>query len=965
MPVASHPIKAVEIFCSYSHLDEALRDELAAHLSSLKREGVKHWHDRMIKPGGNWKGEIHEHLDTAHIILLLISADFLKSDYCYDIEMRRAMERHEAGKARVIPIILRPCDWETSTFGKLQALPNGAAPVTEWPNRDSALRDVAKGIRAVVEELLDASSSAATSSAGGSKSPPRIFIPRAPAIGFVARRDTDGRDIVERLKERLAPQPQGQLVTLSGPGGIGKTTLAAEAARELEKTFGGRVVWSSADGRADFTLSTLLDDTATQLGREDLRPLAPDAKEAAAHALVADPPTLVVLDNYETIKPDAQQRIEAWFKDARCSALFTSRQRIGATVSVAVAAMSREEAEEFLQRTIEQTQDAKMFSAEIRRRVYETAEANPFVMQWVVAQLDAAQEPHTVLEELQHGTGDAAERVFDRSFNLPQLGDDGRAALLALSLFAPSAARNALADVAGFGDDSQRLREAVKNLRALWLIKALDQNSRFAVEGLTRSLAAARLSKDPCAAEFRQRFVACFLSYAETHAQTTPEDFAALEADKDNALNAMDAAFEMNDWDSVIQIHFALEEFLDMRGYWDEAIQRGVLAVKAARNSQSDDRLALLLHNLAVIFQRRGELDEARRLYNESLAINKRLDNQSGIACTLHNLAAIAQSQGEIEEARGLYNESLEIEKRLGDQSGIASTLHQLGRLAQSQGEIEEARGLYNESLAIAKRLGDQSSIASTLHNLAAIAQSQGEVEEARGLYNESLAIKKRLGNQSGIASTSHQLATLAQSQGEVEEARGLYNESLEIKKKLGDQSGIAITLHQLAMLAHEQGEIEEARGLYNESLAIGKRLGDQSGIAITLHELGSLAQSQGEIEEARGLYNESLEIEKRLGNQSGIAISLHALAVIAGSQGNFVGARQLYEESLEISKRLGDKSNIGLISYNVGLLAEKEGNREEAVRLMREVLSIFEKLKSPYAEMARRNLERLEGESS
>ncbi len=89
----------------------------------------------------------------------------------------------------------------------------------------------------------------------------------------------------------------------------------------------------------------------------------------------------------------------------------------------------------------------------MRQHIYETAEANPFLMEWVVAQIGAAQEPDTVFEELAEGEGDAAQRVFDRSFNLPQLGEDGRAALLALSLFVPSASREALAEVAGFGDD--------------------------------------------------------------------------------------------------------------------------------------------------------------------------------------------------------------------------------------------------------------------------------------------------------------------------------------------------------------------------------------------------------------------------------------------------------------------------------------------------------------------------------
>jgi hypothetical protein len=152
MPVK--PAKPIEIFYSYSHKDEELRDELEKHLSILKRQGViTGWHDRRIGAGKEWEGEIDEHLNTADVILLLISSDFLASDYCYDKEMRRALERHDAGEARVIPVILRPVDWEGALFGKLQALPKNAKPVTEWPNRDRAFRNIARGIRAAVEEL--------------------------------------------------------------------------------------------------------------------------------------------------------------------------------------------------------------------------------------------------------------------------------------------------------------------------------------------------------------------------------------------------------------------------------------------------------------------------------------------------------------------------------------------------------------------------------------------------------------------------------------------------------------------------------------------------------------------------------------------------------------------------------------------------------------------------------------------
>ncbi len=144
----------IEIFFSYSHKDELFKDELEKQLSSLRWQGiVTNWTDRAIIPGQEWAGEISKHLATAQIILLLISPDFMASPYCYSVEMKRAVERHERGEAHVIPIILRSIRWQDAPFGKLQALPRDAKPVKSWPDQDEALYNVAEGIRKVVEKL--------------------------------------------------------------------------------------------------------------------------------------------------------------------------------------------------------------------------------------------------------------------------------------------------------------------------------------------------------------------------------------------------------------------------------------------------------------------------------------------------------------------------------------------------------------------------------------------------------------------------------------------------------------------------------------------------------------------------------------------------------------------------------------------------------------------------------------------
>ncbi|MBC8333154.1 MAG: TIR domain-containing protein [Anaerolineae bacterium] len=144
----------VEIFISYAHEDELLWEKLKSHLASLRRRKlIDAWYDRQIVPGQEWAAEIDENINSAQIIILLISADFMESDYCYEVEMQRAITRHEAGDAVVIPVILRPTDWGGAPFSRLQALPKNAKPVTEWENLDRAFLNVVEGLRMALAQL--------------------------------------------------------------------------------------------------------------------------------------------------------------------------------------------------------------------------------------------------------------------------------------------------------------------------------------------------------------------------------------------------------------------------------------------------------------------------------------------------------------------------------------------------------------------------------------------------------------------------------------------------------------------------------------------------------------------------------------------------------------------------------------------------------------------------------------------
>ena len=243
---ASDKPQALEIFISYAREDEEIRNTLSKHLKLLERQQViQAWYDGDISAGTEWASAISEHVQTANIILLLISADFMASDYCYSIELERAIERHEAGEALVIPIILRPTDWLDSPFGKLQALPSDAKPITTWENLDEAFLNVVQGIRRICEEIVrqkQVKKIISRSDSGISNFPnleysaqefQKIFklgevfkYSGVPTVTFVEPEDF-------HLLQLALEQP-GIGIVIEGPSGIGKTTAITKAISDTE-----------------------------------------------------------------------------------------------------------------------------------------------------------------------------------------------------------------------------------------------------------------------------------------------------------------------------------------------------------------------------------------------------------------------------------------------------------------------------------------------------------------------------------------------------------------------------------------------------------------------------------------------------------------------------------------------------------------------------------------------------------
>jgi tetratricopeptide (TPR) repeat protein len=284
----------VEVFYSYSHKDEKLRQRLENHLTILKNEGViAGWRDADIAAGAEWDDEIKKHLNAAKIILLLISEDFLASKYCYDIEMKRAMERHDLREACVIPIILHPVDWSRAPFGKLKALPKDGKAVSSWRNRAEAFKNIALGIRKAID-LRKSPATARNPRPNAADSLPPIWnVPHQRNINFTGR-----EQLLKDLREALTSgKPAALTQALHGLGGVGKTQTAVEYAYRHAREY-DLIWWIRSE-----TPEKLAADYALLAEQLDLKEKSErDQKvivQAVSQALAHSTGWLLILDNAE------------------------------------------------------------------------------------------------------------------------------------------------------------------------------------------------------------------------------------------------------------------------------------------------------------------------------------------------------------------------------------------------------------------------------------------------------------------------------------------------------------------------------------------------------------------------------------------------------------------------------------------------------------------------------------------
>lgn len=910
---AGDPLITFDLFLSHSAKDEWWAGRLAKHVTREKWRGRKlkvFLPSRDVEPGRDVRKRLLKAASKSRKVAVVITPD--NKLPAQPAELLGPQADTLLKEHRVIALYRRTAavpEWMTSL------------PYIDFRDDTLYAENLRKLLTVVRREQADGE--ALPQLAKAARFP--AAIPR-PAFGFVSRSDREGRALVEMLSEMLG-RSQPTTVALWGAGGVGKSVLAAEVARragDLQR----RVVWVSTEQHADFSLVIFYDEILNELNKAELLPLPVLAKAEALRPLLVEEPTLVVLDAFENVSPETQKRFgDLLSEDWPCPLIITSRQRVDFARNVPIYNFTEAEAREFVARW-----ESSVFGDESGANVdpshvQAAAEGNPLAMKLLLAQLEETDaNPYSILAESARGEGNALTRVFEGVFRRLTPGEGE--ALLALSLFVPSASRQSLSAVADMRTAKDgRVGDTLAKLSRLHLARATDDGTHFSIGGTTHELAAARLLQEPVSVALQERFVRYFVGYAEAHDSETPEDFSALNSEKENLLRAMDLAFRQEDWEGVVRLGWVIalrRRWLHQQGYLDEAIKRCELGASAAEAIKHEGAAVAFTQTIEYLHRERGELEELPKLYARSLGLFERLGSDRHVAALLMTLARYREFERDYLGAIELYERSLQISSQKTDYPDVAaSASRMLGILFFELGEEQKAEEYVTKALSYAEKSGDKREVAAALSSLSDIVVRRRDYERARPLVERSLELWRDMGNKR-------------------EEASDLL--------RLGD-------------VFFQQEKLDDAEKFYVQGIKTSRELDDNPMLAYSLVRLGDLALKQGAYDKAREAYIESLTIERKIGQQSAIATILSRLGSMAHDMGMLAEARKYLEEGLEVSERLGDLPSVGQMLANLGVLAASEGNSSEAERLLREALSIFEKIKSPNVETLRSLLKGLGSE--
>jgi tetratricopeptide (TPR) repeat protein len=965
------------VFISYSHEDTKWREDLEKHLKPYLRGGsIDSWSDKQIRTGSQWLTEIKSALTNTKVAVLLVTPDFIASDFIHDYELGPLLEEAKHGGVRILWVPVRASSYKKTALRDYQAVLNPAQPLA---NMTEAERD--QTWVKICEEIEKAVNPLGGSSDHGGATP--VSPPQSARISNIPDRNpffTGREGVLAQLQEALADRGRA---ALSGLGGVGKTQTALEYAhRHLEEY--DYIFLASAS-----SLEALLSSYVTIAGLLQLPESTAKEQALAVDAvkrwLGSQECWLLILDNADDL--GSTRAFLPWRKKGHVL-LTTRAHSAGATARrVEIREMETEEGALFLLRRATCIAEDAVLEAAVEDD-HSNAEK-------IATQLDglplALDQAGAYIEETGCGLSGyldlyrshAAELLRRRGVLTPDHLDPV-ATTWVLSFENIQEANPGAAELLRFcaflhpeGIPEEVFRKGALELGPLlgpvgsdalaWNV-ALSEILKYSLlrrDANVRTLEIHRLVQ----AVLRQGMdEATQRSWAERAVHAVNRAFPKVEFSTwplcERLLGQAQACAELtNQWafefPEATRLLTQAGFYLSERGrYTDtEPLYECARAIREKTLGPEHPDVAENLNYLAVLYADQGQHAQAKPLCQRALAIREKAlgPEHPDVAESVNNLASLYAAQGQYAQAKPLCQRALAIrEKALGpEHPDVAYSLNGLATFYNSQRQYTQAETLYRRALAIReKALGpEHPDVATSLDYLASLYTDQGQYEKAEPFYRRALAIREKvLGPEHpDVATSLDYLASLYASQGQYGQAESLYESSLAIRKRaLGpERPEVARSLNYLAALYAAQGQYTEAESLYERALAIRERaLGpEHPDLAKSLNHLAELHLDQGHYAKAEPLCQRALTIrEKALGPEhSEVATSLNNLASLYAVRGQYMKAEPLFERALAIrEKALGpEHPDVATSLENYAYLLRNLRRPEEASRLESRAIAI------------------------
>ena len=706
------------------------------------------------------------------------------------------------------------------------------------------------------------------------EAPTNLPVPTTPFVG----REEELAEITGLLED-----PTCRLITLVGPGGMGKTRLALEVTSRKRDDFPQGVLFVPLENLR--SVDHLVPAVAESLGFSFRGEVDPEGE-------LLDYPRekemLLIFDNFEHLLEGARIVAEISRVAPGVKLVVTSRERLNLQGEwvVEVRGLTRESALElFVQgaRKVRPDFAPSGDEAPLVARICGLVGWMPLAIElaapWlrVLTLEEIEEEIRRNIDFLTASYRDIPARhrslraVFDHSWEL--LSEEERGAFRKLSVFRGGFGREAAREVAGVSlpilaslvDKSLLLR---------------DEMGRYGLHELLRGYGREKL-RERAEEELavRRRHCRYYAAFAGDRAALFggSDEERALEELRDELENlqlAWEYALSELDVDAIAGLMEGLFRFYGVRGRYQEGKGAFMEAAEALRRRGEEGLLlAKALARAGEFHHALGESKEALGLLEEALALAREAGDPGETAFASISLGKVEALLGDYARAEELLREALSIGRGMGDRFNTTRALNALGTMMWHMGRFEEAEGLYRESLSVHRDMGHRRGIAVTLNNLGIIQGLSAKLENAWELFLEGLAISEKIGDLPSIARCLNNLGIVATKLGNLEEAKRFHERGLAIEREIGNRGGIASSLSNLGDLAYRMGEYEEAKRLYLESLSERRAVGDSMGEVISLMSLGGVCVKVGEEDEGHGYLQEAL----------GKALAINAVPLVLG----------------------------------------------------------------------------------